>query len=816
MSPVTLGGTVSNPLALVRDNPLTVQAGTTATISAADNLAVSDTEYSDAQITYTVVTEPSDGMLLDDGARTSTFTQSDLDNALVGFEEITPWSGQALSDSFYFYASDPSDNKTATTLFQINITAPPVAPVDETAPNHITVHADLTAAITGIQIGNQSGNSDTFKTIITDATGILLASGASGVVSGSGSNSLSITGSVAQVNAALDTLDYVSTSSGSDTITVTSTDLGDQSSVSENIGVTVKPAGNFTSLDNPQALSQPNYGTQAYGINDQGQITGSYSGEDFVYSGGTYTSLNVGTVQGINGSGEIVGFENTGNFENEGVSAFIYSGGVSTPYVYSQSNQTYFEGVNDQGEIVGYASDYSVRSGGFPPVAGFIYQNGTFQVIGPPNTEPYGVNNEGQVVGTAYLSSIIQGFPEDPQGFFYSNSVFSLLQAPSASQTFARGINDADLIVGYYDNKSGTHGFAYNEVTGVWSPIDVPGATATYVYGINNSDQIVGAYVDENGNTHGFVGMLPPPFPSSTGNNDEWILSDGQWLASAGPGSHPSGSSVAGVGDFTDSGTDGILWYDASTGDVDEWKISYGAWAGSIDLGTHPGSYQIAGVGDFTGNGTDDVLWTSVSGSDQVQTDIWELNNGQWAASVSPGSHPAGYQVAGIGDWTGSGTDGVLWYNSTTGDTDEWHLVNGQWVASVGLGVHPGSGWSIAGVGDFFGNGIDDVLWTNSTSGQVQTDIWELGSNGQWINSVSPGSHPAGSQVVGIGDFTGNGASDILWQNMTTGDVDEWQISNGKWAASIDLGVHPGNYQIAGVGDFTGSGTSDILWHSGS
>src|SRR5208282_3115761 len=283
-------------------------------------------------------------------------------------------------------------------------------------------------------------------------------------------------------------------------------------------------------------------------------------------------------------------------------------------------------------------------------------------------------------------------------------------------------------------------------------------------------------------------------YPEVSGNVDEWLLSDGQWAASAGPGSGPTGYQVAGVGDFTGGTTDGILWYNSSTGDVNEWMIDNAAWAGSIDLDTHPGNYQIAGVGDFTDNGTDDVLWTSVSGNGQVQTDIWELSNGQWAASVSPGIHPAGYDVAGIGDLTGNGTSDILWYDPTTANVDEWQLANGKWAASVDLGVHPGSGWQIAGIGDFFGNGTDDILWTNSSNGQVQTDIWELGSNGQWINSVSPGPHPAGYQVVGVGDFTGNGTSDILWQNPTTGNVDEWIIANGKWAASVDLGVHPGNF----------------------
>jgi hypothetical protein len=305
----------------------------------------------------------------------------------------------------------------------------------------------------------------------------------------------------------------------------------------------------------------------------------------------------------------------------------------------------------------------------------------------------------------------------------------------------------------------------------------------------------------------------PPAIP---GNVDEWLLADGQWYDSAGPDPHPSGSEVAGIGDFTNDGISDILWYNASTGDVDEWQMAGAAWNGSIDLGAHPGTgWQIAGVGDFTANGTDDVLWTNSSNGD-VETDIWELSNGQWANSVSAGSHPAGYQVAGIGDFNGNNTGDILWYDPGTGDVDDWQILNGQWAASVDLGAHPGTGWQIAGIGDFTGNGTDDILWTNASSGEVQTDIWVL-SNGNWSNSVSPGAHPAGYQVVGIGDFTGSGTSGILWYNASTGDVDEWQISNGQWAGSVDLGSHPGtDWQVAGVGDFTGTGTSDILWHTGS
>ncbi len=328
-----------------------------------------------------------------------------------------------------------------------------------------------------------------------------------------------------------------------------------------------------------------------------------------------------------------------------------------------------------------------------------------------------------------------------------------------------------------------------------------------------------------------------PTYAENPGNTDEWIVADGNWAASAGPGPGPTDSSgnpyqVAGTGDWTGNGTDGILWFDSTTGDVNEWQLANTQWAAGPDLGTHPAnvtdgnSYQIAGTDastDFFGNGIDDVLWTSTNSNGMIATDIWELNSGgTWMNSVSPGPHPSGYAVVGTGDWTGDSTDGILWFDSSTRDTDEWQLSNGAYVGHVDLGTHPtnstdSNSYQIAGIGDFFDNGRDDVLWTSvNANGTVATDIWELNSSGQWMASVNPGNHPAGYSVVGVADFTGTGTSDILWQNSATGDIDEWQIAGGKWAGSVDLGAHPGNTPVSGVGDFTGNGTSDILFHTSS
>ena len=106
--------------------------------------------------------------------------------------------------------------------------------------------------------------------------------------------------------------------------------------------------------------------------------------------------------------------------------------------------------------------------------------------------------------------------------------------------------------------------------------------------------------VSNDGGGNALVTMQNTPnYPENPGNNDEWILSDGQWAESADPGSHPAGYSVAGIGDWTGSGTDGILWFDPSTSDTDEWQLSNTQWSASVDLGSHPGNYQISGNGDF-------------------------------------------------------------------------------------------------------------------------------------------------------------------------------------------------------------------------
>jgi len=116
------------------------------------------------------------------------------------------------------------------------------------------------------------------------------------------------------------------------------------------------------------------------------------------------------------------------------------------------------------------------------------------------------------------------------------------------------------------------------------------------------------------------------------------------------------------------------------------------------------------------------------------------------------------------------------------------------------------SGWQLVGSGDFFGNGSDDLLLQNGAGTLVE---WQL-SNGQYAGGTLIGTAPSGWHVAGTGDFWGTGTDDLLLQD-TAGNVVAWQLSNGQYAGGSFIGTAPSGWQIAAVGDYDGDGTSDIL-----
>jgi hypothetical protein len=104
----------------------------------------------------------------------------------------------------------------------------------------------------------------------------------------------------------------------------------------------------------------------------------------------------------------------------------------------------------------------------------------------------------------------------------------------------------------------------------------------------------------------------------------------------------------------------------------------------------------------------------------------------------------------------------------------------GQQVQAEGAVAHAfvTDDWHVQGVGDFNGDGNSDVLWRQDGSGQVY--VWEM--NGQTVTDEGAVAHAPVTDdwhVQGVGDFNGDGNSDVLWRQDGSDQVYVWEM-NGQ------------------------------------
>jgi hypothetical protein len=81
--------------------------------------------------------------------------------------------------------------------------------------------------------------------------------------------------------------------------------------------------------------------------------------------------------------------------------------------------------------------------------------------------------------------------------------------------------------------------------------------------------------------------------------------------------------------------------------------------------------------------------------------------------------------------------------------------------------------------GDFNGDGKTDILWRNASTGE--NAVWYLDG----VNWLNTGWLPTvGDQawtIAGAGDFNGDGKMDILWRNASTGENAVWYLDGVNW-----------------------------------
>lgn len=267
--------------------------------------------------------------------------------------------------------------------------------------------------------------------------------------------------------------------------------------------------------------------------------------------------------------------------------------------------------------------------------------------------------------------------------------------------------------------------------------------------------------------------------------------------------------------DFTGDGRSDVLWR-SDDGTIADWLGSsngalvrnYANSASSVTTDWH-----VAGTGDFNGDGHVDILWRNDNGT---IVDWLGNSNGSfmhnYAASVA--SVPTSWHIVGTGDFNGDGITDILWRSDDGTITDWLGSASGAFTANwANSSAAVSTDWKVVGTGDINGDGYDDIVWQNTTDGRVVD--WLGNSNGgfnsNYAHSVmTPGT---GWQVVGTGDFNGDGLNDILLRNAS-GTLNEWLgHTDGSFSVNTSVNTNvPTTWHIASIGDFNGDGIDDVLW----
>ena len=248
--------------------------------------------------------------------------------------------------------------------------------------------------------------------------------------------------------------------------------------------------------------------------------------------------------------------------------------------------------------------------------------------------------------------------------------------------------------------------------------------------------------------------------------------------------------------DFNGDGNSDVLWQDAAS-DVGMWLMNGSAILQTAVPGKVPTTWSVVGQRDFNGDGFADILWRDTAGD----VGMWLMNGTQIISSTVIGNVPINWSVAATGDFNCDGYGDILW-RDTSGNVGVW-LMRGTTIQQTAVVGSVPVGWTIVGA-DMFG----DIFWRNTKTGEV--GMWVM-AGVSITQSVDFGVVPLTWTIAGIGDFDGNGSTDILWRD-TSGNVGVWLLNGTKIMSTSVIGSVPTNWSVAATGDYNGDGKSDILW----
>lgn len=279
---------------------------------------------------------------------------------------------------------------------------------------------------------------------------------------------------------------------------------------------------------------------------------------------------------------------------------------------------------------------------------------------------------------------------------------------------------------------------------------------------------------------------------------------------------------ITAAGDINNDGKGDLVWRNRITGQVYGMLINNATVAGGGIIATEPGpAWEIVSMGNYNNDNKPDLLWWNnktgqvnlmpTDGLNAViRTALYQESDTTWRILGEPEWLDKVYGQSSTTAHSDTGT--ITWENTTSGDVYGMNIQTSQVTGGGTFYTEPDRNWNIAGKGDFNGDGISDHIWYNSSTGQVylmlMKDVIQQKSgymiyqeaNTQW-------------QIVATGDINGDGTTDLIWWNNKTGQVYAQLISKGGVTGGSIIHTEPDtNWKIVATGDTNGNGKADLIW----
>jgi hypothetical protein len=170
------------------------------------------------------------------------------------------------------------------------------------------------------------------------------------------------------------------------------------------------------------------------------------------------------------------------------------------------------------------------------------------------------------------------------------------------------------------------------------------------------------------------------------------------------------------------------------------------------------------------------------------------------------------------GDLNADGYVDLLWQHQQSGVLQAWLLNDTNLARSVSLSSAPvlDLSWAIVGMGDFTGDGAADVAWQQDSSDLVS--IWAM-NGANYLRSESPANQGLMGRnwtIRAVGDMDEDGKPDLIWQNRTNAQVAVWIMNGPKYVQSRTVTGHVADKgaRLVGAADFDGDRRTDLVWYN--